>query len=100
MWPFKSPKDNHREQKEALPGVSEDVSEGFKDLLEMLQQHTADIATLNTAVNRVERKQNRWLEILNVRETEPRQPFPSPTDEPAAPLAAGSPNSEAGVETE
>ena len=99
MWPFRRLKDNHRGNSDSPPETSEDVTEGLKDLLEIVQQHARDIATLNTAVNRIERKQNRWLDILNVRETEPSQPFP-PTDEPAATKAVGSTIEEAGQETE
>jgi len=100
MWPFNRPKGNHQGGKDTLPGAADDVVEGLKDLLEMVQQHAKDIATLNTAVNRLERKQNRWLELLNVRETEPSQPFPVPTDRPAAEIAAGPPVQEAGLETD
>lgn len=101
MWPFKRLKDNHRQGNDALVETAEDVHEAIKDLLEMIQANTKDITTCNTAINRVERKQNRWLELLNVRETEPSQPFPPTSEEAAAVKAAASQSKEeAGIETE
>ncbi|MBA7668200.1 hypothetical protein ES703_76309 [subsurface metagenome] len=40
----------------------------INDVYEIMQEHTRDISTLNTGLGRVERKQNRWIEILNLKE--------------------------------
>ncbi|MBA7540965.1 hypothetical protein ES705_33268 [subsurface metagenome] len=45
----------------------EAIQPSLEQVCEILEAHTQDISTLNTAVNRIERKQNRWLEILNLR---------------------------------
>jgi len=34
----------------------------------IVEHHIEDLATINTAINRIERKQNRWLDILNIKE--------------------------------
>ena len=35
---------------------------------EVLSQFMQDLATVNTSIQRIERKQNRWLDILNLKE--------------------------------
>lgn len=67
MWPFKS---NSKKQSPEQPGddAFRDASSNMQKVLDILEAHQQDITTLNTAVNRIERKQNRWLEVLNSRE--------------------------------
>lgn len=68
MWPFRSPKQLPVPVNE---GVSADIREQLDTLnefFERVQQAERDITNLNTAINRVERKQSRWLEVLNERE--------------------------------
>lgn len=41
--------------------------EAINGIYEILQQQGRDISILNTGLGRVERKQNRWVDILNHR---------------------------------
>jgi hypothetical protein len=56
-----------------------DGGDDLAGLIEIIGEHTKDINILNTAVNRIERKQNRWLEILNLKsENDKADSTPSP----------------------
>ncbi|MBA7541977.1 hypothetical protein ES705_34293 [subsurface metagenome] len=49
----------------------DDLPDEFDDLTalrEVVDSIVKDQATLNTALNRIERKQNRWLDILNLKD--------------------------------
>jgi len=68
MWPFKRPK-----QPSPLGDteVSERILEELrtvKDFIERLEVAEKDIVNINTALNRIERKQSRWIELLNEKE--------------------------------
>jgi len=71
MWPFKK-----KEVPKQLPGLTHDeliqvIQEQIGVLnrfIERLELAEKDIVNLNTALNRVERKQSKWLEILNEKE--------------------------------
>jgi len=39
--------------------------ETLQEIWDIVQQHIKDMGIINTAINRLERKQNRWLELLN-----------------------------------
>ena len=67
----------------------------INDLYEVVQQHSRDISTLNTGFGRVERKQNRWIEILNIREAPD-----GGLQAAAAPASLDRPPAFAGAETE
>lgn len=68
MWPFRRLKQ--------LPGLgNEELSkrileelETTRQFFERLEQAEKDIVNINTALARIERKQNRWVEILNEKE--------------------------------
>ncbi|GAH96450.1 unnamed protein product, partial [marine sediment metagenome] len=56
---------------EPSPGVSVEglpLPADLESICEILKLHTKDIRELFTATNRIERRQNRWLELLNVKE--------------------------------
>ena len=87
-----------RRKKNSPEALSPDAIEGILNTLEGLtesvQQNISDIINLNTAINRVERKQNRWLEVLNERELESLPgDGKKPLDQPAPEVAfqAGEP---------
>jgi len=61
MWPWRSPKKSQIEDLTEVDGK-------LREFAEVIDQHSADISTINTAINRLERKQNRWLEILNAKD--------------------------------
>jgi len=71
MWGFK-----RKEAPKQLPDLTrESVITEFREQLgvvnqfiERLELAEKDIVNLNTALNRVERKQSKWLEILNEKE--------------------------------
>ncbi|GAH92228.1 unnamed protein product, partial [marine sediment metagenome] len=75
MWPFWG--------KLRLVGIGPDerieLSDGtsitFDELCTEITDIHRDIASLNSGVNRIERKQNRWLDVLNIREREPTNQF-------------------------
>ena len=48
------------------PGAAD--PEIFNELIDVVSQHTRDLSTLNTGFGRIERKQQRWIEILNLKE--------------------------------
>lgn len=45
----------------------------IEGLAERTSSLVEDQGTINTAINRIERKQNRWLEIINERDLVPSQ---------------------------
>lgn len=49
----------------ALPIDLQDVPLAIQDLYEKIEELRKDQAINNTALNRIERKQNRWVEVLN-----------------------------------
>ena len=51
-----------------LPIELQDVPAAIQDLYEAVEALRKDQATMNTAIGRIERKQNRWVEILNTKE--------------------------------
>ncbi len=72
MWPFKSngkktrPEPSGDESIQTVQELHDYTERCFAKYLEILEQHQTDLATINTAINRIERKQNRWLEVLNL----------------------------------
>jgi len=62
------------------------LSEQVAVLNEAIPGINQDLVTLNTAVNRIERKQNRWLDILNLKDA----PGPGDNGEKADTKLAGS----------
>ena len=77
MWPFK--------RKACPTDIPEDA---FWALQEQVQAHIEslkliieDQAIVNTAINRIERKQNRWLDLLNGKDERtrgaPQNPIPA-----------------------
>ena len=46
----------------------EAMSKQLDSVQEIQKLHNQDLATINTAINRIERKQNRWLDVLNLPE--------------------------------
>jgi len=44
------------------------VGEDLPSLIEIIEEHTRDLGVMNTSIARIERKQNRWLEILNLKD--------------------------------
>jgi len=74
MWPFKSRRKNGSperlpaEEITTVPELRKYVDDTLARVLEVLEAHQTDLTTINTAINRIERKQNRWLEVLNVNE--------------------------------
>lgn len=105
MWPWKSNSKNHSpkqsgdEEFKTVSALAEHVESSFAKYLDVLEAHQVDLTTINTAINRIERKQNRWLEILNDRdasseaekaETSPRVP----AAERLTSLLAGEPTEE------
>lgn len=69
MWPFKCPK-------QLSPGGNGELSkrileelETARQFFERLELAEKDITNINTALQRIERKQNRWVEILNDKES-------------------------------
>lgn len=74
--------------------VLREVKESHSELREILDQQQADISTINTAYQRIERKQNRWLEIINDRNSdrlpgETQAPGPGPEQQQS--VEAGEP---------
>ncbi len=49
------------------------LADRFSKVMEILEAHQTDLTTINTAINRIERKQNRWLEVLNQRDILPAE---------------------------
>ncbi len=49
-------------------GLTEDLSKRITKVQEISDIHSGDLATINTAINRIERKQNRWLDVLNLKD--------------------------------
>ena len=69
MWPFKSHK-----QPQVLDNLdlSKSILEELKttrEFFERLEIAEKDITNINTALARIERKQQRWVEILNEKES-------------------------------
>ncbi len=67
------------------PGYSvegEPLPADLVSICDILQLNTKNINELFTAMNRIERKQNRWLEVLNLKEGQPAAEQAPP--EPAA----------------
>jgi hypothetical protein len=73
MWPFKKSKPCPKE-------VSTEDFSGecprLQELGEAFEQLLKDQAVLNTAINRIERKQNRWLEVINAGDGKKSQELP------------------------
>jgi len=72
MWPFMFPFKRRKEpptltKTELLDRIHEEL-ETVRQFIERLELAEKDIVNLNTALNRVERKQSRWVEIMNERE--------------------------------
>ncbi len=53
--------------KPMVPGDADEVSEQVDELYRLFEEHTRDITNINTALQRIERKQNRWIEMLNLK---------------------------------
>lgn len=49
-----------------IPGTLEALEE-LEGIRSYLDEHTRDITNINTALQRIERKQNRWIEMLNLK---------------------------------
>ncbi len=71
MWPFRSKKrivslaaGDHIE-------LSDGTAISLDEIVTELINLRRDIGSLNSGVSRIERKQNRWLDVLNIREREP-----------------------------
>ncbi|MBA7662955.1 hypothetical protein ES703_70988 [subsurface metagenome] len=105
MWPFKSNDKKQRpeyvgdESIQTVPALHEYVEKCFEKYLEVLEAHQTDLTTINTSINRIERKQNRWLELLNVQEAskEASEAVITPkvtADDRLASLLAGEPSEE------
>jgi len=63
------------------------AEQDLNDLLEVIQEHSKDIATLNTAIYRIERKQNRQIAMNGLSELPSAEGLNVP-EQPPAPVAA------------
>lgn len=88
MWPFRRPKrTSGLSHDELIQGIQTQLGV-INDYIERLEQAEKDIVNLNTAVERVLRKQSRWVELMNEKgdpervakflEAQPRQGQPVP----------------------
>jgi len=111
MWPFNR-LSKWRKSRPTTIGVEEFIrlQVRVEAAEEALTQFIEDGATINTAINRIERKQNRWIEILNLPQgSMSKLPSDLPpamatmgigeklnpgNSHPAAPLLAGEPEEE------
>ena len=55
----------------AVSGEVQRIATRLSELDEVIDNLRADSATFNTAINRIERKQNRWLDVLNLKDVAP-----------------------------
>ncbi len=69
MWPFKSPKQSPLGGNEELSKRILEELETARLFFDRLELAEKDIVNINTALQRIERKQNRWVEILNDKES-------------------------------
>lgn len=68
MWPFNRPKQITGLRGDDQVELSNGQTASLDDIIATLEQIQKDQAIFNTAINRIERKQNRWLDILNTGE--------------------------------
>lgn len=61
------------------PGEFQGLYQQVQDLADVLKSIIEDQATFNTAINRIERKQNRWLDLLNIKDDSRQVDQASPT---------------------
>ncbi|GAJ04320.1 unnamed protein product [marine sediment metagenome] len=75
MWPFRGKKTvaglSGIDRLELSQGTTISLDEIVDELIDLRR----DSASLNSGVNRIERKLNRWLDVLNIREREPTNQF-------------------------
>lgn len=69
MWPFKCRKQSALGGNEELSRRILEELETARAFFERLEQAEKDITNINTALARIERKQQRWVEILNEKES-------------------------------
>ena len=69
MWPFSCRKQPPLQENEALSKRILEELETTRQFFERLEQAEKDITNINTALARIERKQQRWVEILNDKES-------------------------------
>jgi len=65
---------------------AEDFPSKFASIATVLDEHEGNIQELMTAINRIERKQNRWLDLLNLKSSDLNKAGPSEEHPPGAGL--------------
>ncbi|MBA7663911.1 hypothetical protein ES703_71959 [subsurface metagenome] len=97
MWPFSGKKRLVRLLSNDRILLSDNTTITFEELVADIELMHRDIASLNSGVNRIERKQNRWLDVLNIREREPTNQVLAPENAEEWKIPPGNPDLEESI---